>query len=98
MLQGSTSATRGEHDGIVVDTHLLGIHDLVGRDVLQHAILMDTARVSKGVATHNGLVGLHGHIHQRAYHAARGVYLLRVDVGLDAQVGVRLEYHCHLLQ
>ena len=84
MLQGCTSATRSKHDGIVVDTHLLGIHDLVGRYVLQHAILMDAARVGKGVAAYDGLVGLHGHIHQRAYHAARGVYLLRVDVGLDA--------------
>ena len=54
--------------------------------------------MGEGVLAHDSLVWLHWHVHQRAHHTARRPYLLRVDVGLNAQVGVGLEYHGHLLE
>ena len=54
--------------------------------------------MSKGILTHDSLVWLHWHVHQRAHHTARRPYLLCVDIGLYAQVGVGLEYHGHLLE
>ena len=98
VLQGGTSAAGCQHDAVVVDAHVLGVDNLVGLRILQHAVLMDAAAVGKGIASHDGLVGLHGHVHQARYHAARGEYLGGVDVRGDAQVGVSLEYHGHLLQ
>ena len=59
---------------------------------------MDARTVCKGVAAHDSLVGLHRHIHETAHHSARGINLCGIDVGLDTQVGVCLEYHGHLLK
>ena len=98
MAQSGTSATGSQYDGVIIDTHLLGIHNLVSRYILQHAILMDTAGVCEGILAHDGLVGLHRHVHQRADHTAGGVNLLRIDVCLDTQVRMRLEYHCNLFE
>ena len=98
MLQGGTSAAGGQHDGIVVDAHVLRVHDFVGGGILQHAVLVDAAAMGEGVAAYDGLVGLHGHVHQRADHAAGGIDLCRVDVGVDAEVGMRLEYHRNLFE
>ena len=54
--------------------------------------------MGEGISADDGLVGLHWHIHQRAYHAACGVYLCCVDVCLDAEVGMCLECHRYLLE
>ena len=59
---------------------------------------MDAAAMGEGVPADDGLVGLHGHVHQRADHAARRVDLRRVNVGVDAEVGMRLEYHGYLFE
>ena len=59
---------------------------------------MDTAGVGKGIAAHDSLVGLNGHIHQRAHHTARGINLSGIDIGLDAQSLVALQYHGNLLE
>ena len=43
VLQRGTSAAGGQHDGVVVESHVLGVHYLVGLHILQHAVLMDAA-------------------------------------------------------
>ena len=98
MLQSGTTRTSRQHDSVVINAHFLGVHDFVGRCILQHTVLMDTAGVCKCVLAHNRLVRLHRHIHQRRHHAARRINLRRVDVRLDAKVGVRLENHRYLFQ
>ena len=59
---------------------------------------MNTATMRKGILTHNGLVGLNGHVHQATDHATGGIYLGGIDIGLNTKVGVSLENHCHLFQ
>ena len=59
---------------------------------------MNTAAVGKGITPYDSLVRLDGHVHQAADHTARGINLGGVDVRLDAQVGMRLEDHGHLLE
>ena len=41
VFQGSASRTGCEDDAVVVDTHILGVDNLVGMNILQHTILMD---------------------------------------------------------
>ena len=98
MLQCGTTATSRQHDGVIVNTHFLRVHDFVSRSILQHTILMNTAGVCKSVLAHNRLVRLYRHIHQARNHAARRINLRRVDVRLDAQVRVSLENHRHFFQ
>ena len=98
MLQGSTSAAGCEYDAVVVDTHIFRIHDLISMHILQHAILMDAAGVGKGITPHDGLIGLHGHIHQRGHHTTRGIDLRGIDIRLDTQRLVALQDHRDLLE
>ena len=44
--------------GALAQANGLGCHDLIGRLVLQEAILMDAGFMGKGISPHNGLVGL----------------------------------------
>ena len=98
MLQCGTTATSRQHDGVIVNTHFLRVHDFVSRSILQHTILMNTAGVGKRIPAHNRLVWLHGHVHEARHHTACRVYLCRVDIRLNAQVWVSLEYHGNLFQ
>ena len=98
VLQGSPSAAGCQHDAVVVDTHILRVHDLVGMHILQHAVLMDAAGVCKGVTTHNGLIRLYGHIHQRRHHTTRRIDLRRVDVRVDAETLVTFQDHGDFLK
>ena len=59
---------------------------------------MDTRAMSKGILTHDGLVRLNRHIHQRADHTTGGIYLSGVNIGFNTQVWMCLEYHGNLLQ
>ena len=95
VLQGCTSRTCCENNGIVVHTHILGIDDFVGLDIFQHTVLMNSAGMGKGVSAHNGLVRLHRHVHQRTDHATCSMYLARIDIGLDVQVVVAFQNHSH---
>ena len=52
----------------------------------------------KGVASHDGLVGLNGHIHETRHHAARRINLCGVDVGVNLQRLMALQYHGNLLK
>ena len=98
MPQRRPSAPGREQDGVLVDAHVLRVHDFVALPVFQHAVLVNARRVGKGVAPHNGLVGLDGHVHEVRHQAARGVNLLRVDLRVDAQVAVAFQNHGHLLK
>ena len=98
MLQGGPAATCRQQNAVIIDTHILRVHDLVGMHILQHAVLMDTAGMGKGIAADNGLVGLYGHIHQRRHHAGDGINLRGVDIRFDTKVLVTLQDHGNLLQ
>ena len=65
VVQRRTAAAGGESDGRIIDADVLRVDYFVALAVLQHTILMDAGRVGEGVAAHDGLVGLHGHPHQR---------------------------------
>lgn len=96
MFQRGVSRTGREDDGIVVDAHIFRIDDFVGLHILQHTVLMDARRMGEGIASHDGLVRLHGHVHQRTDHATGGGYFLRVDIRLDVEVVMALENHGNL--
>ena len=98
VLQCGAAAAGGQHDRILVDTHILGINDFITLAVFKHAILMNTARMREGVATHDSLVGLDWHIHKTAHHMARGIYLGSIDVGVDTELTMASAYHHHLLK
>ena len=98
VLQGSAPTAGCQYDRVVVDAHILRVHNLVGVHILQHTVLMDTTRVGKGVTPYYGLVRLHRHVHQARHHPRRRIDLHRVDVRLDAQLLVTLQYHGYLLE
>ena len=98
VFQGSPAASCRQHDCVIVDTHILGIHDFVGRSILEDAILMDAAAVSERVPAHNRLVWLNWHVHQGTYHSTCREDFCRVDIRVDTQIGMRLEYHGNLFE
>ena len=49
--------------------------------------------MGKGIASYHGLVRLNGHIHQRTHHAAGGIDLRGVDIGIDAKSFMALHDH-----
>ena len=83
-----------QHQLVRRDADVLGLHDLVGELVLQHAVLMDSGFVRERVVADDRLVGRHrlsDHLRQQP----RGrVDLARVDARSDAhQVVARLHRH-----
>ena len=97
-LQSGTSAASSQHNRVVIDTYIVRIDNLIGLHILQHAILMDTRRVSEGVTAYDSLIRLHRHIHQARHHAAGRIDLLRIDIGLDIDIVVTLDNHSHLFE
>ena len=98
ILQGCTSATGCQYDGIIINTHIMRVNDFVSLYILQHTILVDTRRMGKSIATYNSLVGLHRHVHQAGHHTAGWINLLCIDVGLDFYVLVTFDNHRHFLK
>src|SRR5699024_5773060 len=98
ILQGCTSATGCQYDGIIINTHIMRVNDFVSLYILQHTILVDTRRMGKSIATYNSLVGLHRHVHQARHHTAGWINLLCIDVGLDFYVLVTFDNHRHFLK
>ena len=98
VFQRSAARTGGEYDGVVVESHFLGVDDFIGLHIFEHAVLVDAARMGESVAPHDGLVGLHGHVHQARHQARCGANLRRVDVGVDAHALVAFEYHGYLFE
>ena len=35
------AAAGGQHDAVVIDTHILGVDDFIGLYILQHTVLVD---------------------------------------------------------
>ena len=65
---------------------VLGPHDLVGRALLEHAVLVDARLVGEGVAAHDRLVALDGQAGDRREHPADRVEPLGLDAGRQAVV------------
>ena len=65
MFQGRATTACGEHDAVVVNANVLGVHNLVGLHIFQYAVLMYAAAVRKGIAPHDGFVRLNRHVHER---------------------------------
>ena len=98
MLKCCTTTAGSKHNGIVVDAHILRVHDFIGRSLFKHTVLVYATRMGKGIAPDDGLVGLHRHVHQARHHATDREYLCCVDVGLDIEIGMGLQSHHHFLQ
>ena len=98
VLQGSTSATGGQYDRVVIDAHIVRIDNLISLHILQYAVLMNARRVRKGITAYDCLVRLHRHIHQAGYHTAGRVNLLRVDVSFNINILMTSDNHSHLFE
>ena len=99
-LQRVAAGVLAEHDRVRrVQADRLGRHDLVGRALLEHAVLVDAGLVLEGVAAHDRLVGLHAVAGQARDQAAGAGDLARVDAGREADVGLaRAQEHHDLLE
>src|SRR5882672_67826 len=88
-----------EHEMGARKAHVLRPHDLVGRAVLQHAVLMDAGFVRKRIFTNHRLVARDRHAGDVRYQAARWVEPHRVDSRLEAEVALaRAQRHHHFLE
>src|SRR5262249_52682678 len=83
----------------VLDAYGVGPHDLVGRLLLQHAVLMDARFMREGIASDYRLVGLDDKPREVRQELARRVDLGRLHPALDAEeVTPRVERHDDLLE
>src|ERR1041384_7195110 len=62
-----------QHELGIRNSHRLWSHNLIGKTVLKHAILMDAGLVCKGVPPDDGLVWLHGNTGDLFQHLAGGI-------------------------
>src|SRR5271157_5754630 len=80
-------------------SHVLGPHDLVGRSLLEHAVLVNSRLVGEGVAADDRLVPLHEQAGDRRDHPADRVQTLGLDTrGQPEVVVTRLQRHDDLLE
>ena len=78
---------------------VFGAHDLVGRSLLEHSVLMDSRLVGERVSTHDRLVALNGQPGDRREHPAGRIETLGLDAGRQAVVvETGLERHHHFLE
>ena len=79
--------------------HVFGAHDLVGRSLLEHSVLMDSRLVGERVSPHDRLVALNGQPGNRREHPAGGIETLGLDVRREAVVvETGLERHHDFLE
>ena len=99
-LQRVAARVLAEHDRVhVVEADRRGGHDLVGRALLEHAVLVDAGLVLERVAAHDRLVGLHAVAGQARDQAAGAGDLTRGDARREADVGLAgAQQHHDLLQ
>ena len=98
VYERRAAAAGRQGDDRLVEADVLRVDDLVGLAVFQHAVLVDARRVGEGVAAHDGLVGLYGHVHQ-ARHQVRGFGdQACVDAGVDGDLLVAAQRHHHLFE
>ena len=62
VAEGVAARQLAQHQRGLLHADILGTHDLVGLDVLQHAVLMDAGFVAEGVLADDRLVVLHREI------------------------------------
>ena len=98
IFQGSTSATGSQHNRIIINTYIMRINYFISLHILKYSILMDTRRMCKCIASHNGLISLYRHIHQTRYHAAGRINLLSIDIRLNINLVMALNNHCYLFK
>src|SRR3990172_3731742 len=98
-LEGVAARVLAEHERRARNADRLGLHYFVGGFVLEQSVLVYAGLVREGVVADYGLVGLDHYAGYAAYEAARGVYLLGHDVGLEAEdVLPGLKYHDDLFE
>ena len=98
ILQGCTTRAGCQYDSVIIQTHILRVDDFISLNVLQHAILVDTGRMSESIAAHNRLVRLNWHVHQAAHHARHRHNLGGIDVGINIDILVALQNHGDFLE
>ena len=99
LPQRVAPAVLAEDEAGAAEADVLGPHDLVGRGVLEHAVLVDAGLVREGVLADDGLVPLHEEAGGLRDGAAGCVQLGGADVGVDAQrIGARAHGHDHFFQ
>ena len=93
------AAVLAEHQMAARQADVLGTQDLVGRVVLEHAVLVDAGLVREGVLTHHRLVARDRHAGDAGNEPRGGVEAAGVDGGADVEErGARLQRHHHFLQ
>ncbi len=99
FVQRVAAGVLAEDDRVAVQPHRGGVHDLVRRALLQHAVLVDPRLVGEGVAPDDRLVRLHGVAREARHQAAGAGYLRRLDAGPEAEPRLaRAQQHHYLLQ
>ena len=99
VAQGVAAGVLAQDQVGLGDADLLGTHDLVGRALLEHAVLVDARLVGEGVAADDRLVALDGQAGDRRDHPADRVEPLGLDAGGQAVVvGPGLQRHDDLFE
>ncbi len=86
VAEGVATGVLAEHEVGADVADVLRSHDLVGRRVLEHAVLMDACLVGEGVLADDGFVPLNLHAGDAGDQTARREQPLSFDVGGDAVV------------
>src|SRR5215212_1288802 len=73
-----------EHDLVRLEPDVAGVHDLVGRALLQDTILVNPGLVCEGVSPHNCLVRLDAITGEAGDHSAGPRKLTRVHLRVEA--------------
>ena len=98
VFQCGPSAPCGKHDCRFLHPHLLGIYDLIVLPVFQHAVLVYSRGVGKGIPADNSLVGLDRHPHQRGNNPAGFHDLPGINTGIKIEGMMRFNCHHHLFK
>ena len=99
LLSAWRPGVLAEHDRVGVEADRRRVHDLVGRALLEHAVLVDAGLVGERVAAHDRLVRLHRVAGEARDEAAGARDLARVDAGREADVGgAGVQQHHDLLE
>ena len=94
LAQGVAAGVLAQHQVGPRHADVLGPHDLVGRTLLEHPVLVDARLVGEGIAADDRLVALDGQAGDRREHPADRVEPLGLDLGRQAVV-VEPGLQCH---
>ena len=94
LAQRGAAAVLAEHEVGARHADVVRAHDLVGRVMLQHAVLVDAGLVRERVFADDRLVARNRHAGDAREQAARREQALRVDAGVQAEDALaHLERH-----